>query len=207
MKKLNPIEQSEYIEKQFRKYVKSTFQIEDKIYEKEFEEELEKAELCKGPFVSIDLPFEKGHSIKELVEQGKISKEFLKLSKIDMNQKLYEHQEKSLEIIGKGHNAVITTGTGSGKTESFLYPILNHILKEIENGQGGPGIRALFLYPMNALVNDQIERVREILSNYPQITYGCFTGETLEKDSANLREKLSRKYETTIPDNEIVTRE
>ena len=207
MKKLNPIEQSEYIEKQFRKYVKSTFQIEDKIYEKEFKEELEKAELCKGPFVSIDLPFEKGHSIKELVEQGKISKEFLKLSKIDMNQKLYEHQEKSLEIIGKGHNAVITTGTGSGKTESFLYPILNHILKEIENGQGGPGIRALFLYPMNALVNDQIERVREILSNYPQITYGCFTGETLEKDSANLREKLSRKYETTIPDNEIVTRE
>ena len=64
MKKLNPIEQSEYIEKQFRKYVKSTFQIEDKIYEKEFEEEIEKAELCKGPFVSIDLPFENGHSIK-----------------------------------------------------------------------------------------------------------------------------------------------
>lgn len=207
MKKLNPIEQSEYIEKEFREYVKSTFQIEDDIYEKEFKSELEKAELCKGPFVSVELPFEKGHSMKELVNEGKVSKEFLKLSKINMDQRLYQHQEKSLEVIGKGHNAVITTGTGSGKTESFLYPILNHILKEIEEGEGGPGIRALFLYPMNALVNDQIERVREILSNYPQITFGCFTGETLEKDSTDLRKKLSKKYETIIPDNEIVTRE
>jgi superfamily II DNA/RNA helicase/ribosomal protein L37AE/L43A len=207
LKKLNPIEQSEYIEKEFREYVKSTFQIEDDIYEKEFQKELERAELCKGPFLSSELPFEKGHSINELVDEGKISKEFLKLSKINMDQKLYQHQEKALEIIGQGHNAVITTGTGSGKTESFLYPILNHILKEIEEGKGGPGIRALFLYPMNALVNDQIERVREILSNYPQITYGCFTGETLEKGNENLREKLSAKYETEIPENEIVTRE
>lgn len=207
MKKLNPIEQSEYIEEEFREYVKSTFQIEDDVYEKEFKNELKKAELCKGPFVSVELPFEKGHSINELINEGKISKEFLKLSKINMDQKLYQHQEKSLEVIGQGHNAVITTGTGSGKTESFLYPILNHILKEVENGNGGPGIRALFLYPMNALVNDQIERVREILSNYPQITYGCFTGETIEKDSKGLREKLSKKYETIIPDNEIVTRE
>ena len=207
MKKLNPIEQSEYIEKEFREYVKSTFQIEDEIYEKEFKKELERAELCKGPFLSSELPFEKGHSINELVNEGKISKEFLKLSKINMGQKLYQHQEKALEIIGQGHNAVITTGTGSGKTESFLYPILNHILKEIEEGKGGPGIRALFLYPMNALVNDQIERVREILSNYPQITYGCFTGETLEKGSENLRQKLSAKYEIEIPENEIVTRE
>ena len=142
MKKLNPIEQSEYIEKEFREYVKSTFQIEDDIYEKEFQKELERAELCKGPFLSSELPFEKGHSINELVDEGKISKEFLKLSKINMDQKLYQHQEKALEIIGQGHNAVITTGTGSGKTESFLYPILNHILKEIEEGKGGPGIRA-----------------------------------------------------------------
>lgn len=61
MKKLNPIEQSEYIEKEFREYVKSTFQIEDEIYEKEFKKELERAELCKGPFLSSELPFEKGH--------------------------------------------------------------------------------------------------------------------------------------------------
>lgn len=204
---MNPIEQSKYIEKEFRKYVRSTFQIEDEDYLKCFREELKKSEICKGPFISSEYPFEKGHSIRELVEQGKVSKEFLKLSKINFDQTLYNHQEKALEVVGKGHNAVITTGTGSGKTESFLYPILNHIMKKIENNEGGPGITALFLYPMNALVNDQMQRVREILSNYPQITFGFFTGETVEENSTKLRNSLAAEYGMQIPDNELVSRE
>lgn len=204
---MNPIEQSKYIEKEFRKYVKSTFQIEDEEYKKCFYDELKKAEICKGPFISSEYPFAKGHTIRELVEDGKINKEFLKLSTIDFDRTLYYHQEKALEIIGKGHNAVITTGTGSGKTESFLYPIINQILNNNSNGNGGPGITALFLYPMNALVNDQIERVREILKNYPQITYGFFTGETIEENSKTLRKKMSEEYRTEIPENELLSRE
>ena len=204
---MNPIEQSKYIEKEFRKYVKSTFQIEDEEYKKCFYDELKKAEICKGPFISSEYPFAKGHTIRELVEDGKINKEFLKLSSIDFDRTLYYHQEKALEIIGKGHNAVITTGTGSGKTESFLYPIINQILNNNSNGNGGPGITALFLYPMNALVNDQIERVREILKNYPQITYGFFTGETIEENSKTLRKKMSEEYRTEIPENELLSRE
>ncbi len=207
MKKMNPIEQSSYIENKFREYIQSTFQIEDEIYEREFKEELKKAEICKGPFISTTLPFKRGHSIRELIEQGLINKNFLKLSDIDFDRKLYLHQEKTLELIEKGHNAVITTGTGSGKTESFLYPILNHILKEIDNGKGGSGIVSLFLYPMNALVNDQIDRVRNILKEYPEITFGFFTGETEEKDVPNLRERLSEKYGIKVPQNEIVSRE
>ena len=68
MEKMNPIEQSQYIEKKFRKYVKSTFQIQDDAYQKEFNDELNKAELCKGPFISSELPFEKGHSIREFIQ-------------------------------------------------------------------------------------------------------------------------------------------
>lgn len=99
MKKINPIEQSGYIENEFRDYVKSTFQIQDEVYQKEFNEELKKAKLCKGPFISSELPFVKGHSIRELVQEGKVSTEFLKLSEIDFDQKLYYHQEKSMELI------------------------------------------------------------------------------------------------------------
>lgn len=81
-----------------------------------------------------------------------------------------------------GHNAVITTGTGSGKTESFLLPILNELTNDIEIGNQEIGIRAIFLYPMNALLNDQIERVRKILADFPDITYG-FLQVTLKKPS------------------------
>lgn len=207
MNKLNPIEQSKYIESKFREYIKSTFQIEDEIYENEFKKELDKAEICRGPFISTLLPFSKGHSLNELVKEGVICGDFLKLSNIDFNRNLYVHQERALKLIDEGHNAVITTGTGSGKTECFLYPILNHILKENKAGNGGKGIVALFLYPMNALVNDQMDRIRDVLRDYPDITFGFFTGDTVEKNSKDLREKLSEKYETIIPQNEIVSRE
>ncbi len=86
--------------------------------------------------------------------------------------KLYYHQEEAINKISSGHNVVITTGTGSGKTECFLYPILNSIAREIEEGKNEIGIRALFLYPMNALVNDQIDRIRKVLCSYPDIKYG-----------------------------------
>lgn len=206
---MNPIEQSKYIEKEFRKYVKSTFQIEDEEYKKCFYEELKKAEICKGPFISLDFPFEKGHSVRELVKMKKLNENFLKFSDIDFDRTLYYHQEKALEVIAKGHNTVITTGTGSGKTESFLYPILNQILNNNANGNSGAGITALFLYPMNALVNDQIERVRKILKNYPQITYGFFTGETDKSDTSPeiIRKKISEEYGEKIPENELVSRE
>ena len=101
----------------------------------------------------------------------------------------------------------ITTGTGSGKTESFLYPILNDLLFDVEKGNKEVGVRAIFLYPMNALVNDQIDRVRKILMHCPEITFGFFTGDTPEKSTANTRKKLGEENDIVIPDNELVSRE
>ena len=80
--------------------------------------------------------------------------------------KIYLHQERAIRQIGDGRGAIVTTGTGSGKTECFLYPILNDLLYDIENGIDDVGVRAIFLYPMNALVNDQMDRVRKILKNF-----------------------------------------
>ena len=207
MKKLNPIEQTNYIEKEYKKYIYSTFQIKDKIYNKLFREKLKNEEIVKGPFLNIDLPFEKGKTLKELVEEGIVNKNFLKLSDINEERPLYKHQEEALRIIMDNRNAVVTTGTGSGKTECFLYPILNTILNQIQNGQGGPGIRAMFLYPMNALVNDQMQRIRKILANYPQITFGSFTGETPEEVTSSIRSKILKESEVGILPNEILSRE
>ena len=207
MGKLNSIEQSRYINNRYKEYLRSSFQFGNGKLQNLFEEQLEKESLFKGPYVDLNLPFKRGKNLVELIEEGALSKSFHKLGDINFTRPLYSHQEESIFRIGKGHSVIITTGTGSGKTESFLYPILNDLLSDVEKGNHDMGIRAIFLYPMNALVNDQMERVRKILQNCPDITYGFFTGETPETVSQNFRNKYADENDTFIPDNEILSRE
>ena len=77
---------------------------------------------------------------------------------------LYSHQLKALETIaGKRAHAIVATGTGSGKTECFLLPLLHELLSENDETRCHTGIRAILLYPMNALVEDQMARLRRLL--------------------------------------------
>jgi ATP-dependent helicase YprA (DUF1998 family) len=76
---------------------------------------------------------------------------------------------------------LVTTGTGSGKTEAFLYPILEHVLRERRAGRAG--LKALLLYPMNALANDQAGRLAALISGNESlrgITAGLYTGQQVE---------------------------
>lgn len=207
MKKLNPIERSIYIDKEYKEYLRSSFEFGKSDLQKLFEQQLNKEKLFKGPYVDMSFPFQRGHNLDYLIDNGVICKSFKKLNDIDFSRPLYSHQEEAIKLIKKGRSAIITTGTGSGKTECFLYPILNELLSDVEKGNREVGIRAIFLYPMNALVNDQIDRIRNILRNCPEITFGFFTGETPESASANYRTKLGDENNTIIPDNELVSRE
>ena len=81
----------------------------------------------------------------------------------------YVHQVRALEsFLGRGEDLVVATGTGSGKTESFLMPILGQLAIEgatMPAASRRPGVRALLLYPMNALVADQLARVRKLFGD------------------------------------------
>ena len=188
MRKNNPLERSQLIETEFRDYLKATLEINNPELNQLFNEKLNKTELFKGPYISFAKPFVTRQTINEAIECGLLSKEFRNLQSIGHDFKLYEHQYQAIYQVNNNQSVVVTTGTGSGKTESFLFPILNDILKDIEDGKDYKGIRAVFLYPINALVNDQIERLRLILKKYPQITFGSYTGETPENQI-----KLSQK--------------
>lgn len=105
----------------------------------------------------------------------------------------YVHQCRALEsFIGEGRDLIVATGTGSGKTESFLMPILASMRLEAThrpNTWRQPAMRALLLYPMNALVNDQLARLRRVFGN-PMVsdalrgghlrraTFGMYTSRT-----------------------------
>lgn len=207
MSKRNPIERSQYINSQYKEYLRSSFEFKTPKLQKLFEQQLEVEDLFKGPYVDLNLPFKRGMSLDEMIADGAVCKSFRRLGDMNFERPLYSHQEESIRRICSGRSAIITTGTGSGKTESFLYPILNELMSDVEKGNMEVGVRAIFLYPMNALVNDQIDRVRKILTQCPEITYGFFTGETKESVPKNYREKYGAENNTFIPENELVSRE
>lgn len=80
----------------------------------------------------------------------------------------FSHQVDALEEFFKGRDLFIATGTGSGKTECFMWPIISSICDEVykrKDSWKNRGVRALFLYPMNALVSDQVGRLRRIIGD------------------------------------------
>ncbi|MCX5529775.1 DEAD/DEAH box helicase [Streptomyces sp. NBC_00006] len=91
----------------------------------------------------------------------------------------YAHQAKAFARLTSrnGHTpqpTLVTTGTGSGKTESFLYPVLDHCARE--RAAGNNGVKAVFLYPMNALATDQAGRINELLTDYDAELSGVRAG-------------------------------
>ena len=96
----------------------------------------------------------------------------------------YQHQAASFERLSSadGHTpqpTLVTTGTGSGKTECFLHPVLDHCARQRLAGR--PGIKALILYPMNALASDQAGRIAKLIDNEPQLAglrAGIYVGES-----------------------------
>ena len=107
----------QYINKRYNEYLRSSFQFGDDQLQKLFQEQLEKEVLFRGPYVDLNLPFKRGKSIQELIDEGVVSSLFHKLNDINYERPLYAHQEEAIRHIGSGRGAIVTTGTGSGKTE------------------------------------------------------------------------------------------
>ena len=205
----NPIFAAESIKNSYHEYVKSTFYIRDESFRRIFEDILDQYSFSKGPYIEATGTFKKGESIRNLVREGLLSEEFSKLLTKDKKQyerALFIHQEKAIRNALENKNMIITSGTGSGKTECYLYPLLNLLFRENEKGCLKKGVYALLLYPMNALANDQMKRLRKILEYYPDITFGGYTGETKETEKAARSHYLDLYGEEPHP-NELISRE
>lgn len=203
----SPVEASEHIRKKYIRYLHTIFSLENDMYNKQLQDLLVKPNsLVAGPYLDVSDSFKKGLSIEDLIKEGLIIHGFQRI-KIPLTRPLYKHQEIAIRKAISGKNLIVSTGTGSGKTESFMIPILNHIICEHEQGKLDTGVRALLIYPMNALANDQIERLRELLAEYPEITYGSYTGQTKSRYSDALVDyKQLNEGRSPLP-NELISRE
>ena len=100
--------------------------------------------------------------------------EFLRLMSADgrgVFESPYSHQINALESFWEGNDTLISTGTGSGKTECFMWPMVSKLAHEAHeniNSWSTRAIRTLILYPMNALVSDQLSRMRKMLGGRPK---------------------------------------
>lgn len=203
---INPIEASEHILEKYLRYIDTTFFIKNKYYREQFKHLLDdKQYFAKGPYLDVTDSFEKGKSIEQLIDEGIVSKEFraLRTKKLPLDRLLHKHQEEAFRKASEGKNLVVSTGTGSGKTESFLLPIMNHLMQEKEKGHLCDGVRALIIYPMNALANDQLKRLREVFANYSSITFGAYTGETAKEYSEGLAKFKELNHTEPLPNERI----
>lgn len=137
--------------------------------------------LYRGPFVSLDLPF------KASAQSGS------GFSKVPLKHRPHAHQELAFRRIFAGQNTIVATGTGSGKTECFAIPILAHCAERLSER----GIKAIILYPMNALAADQALRLAQLVHGNDtlrgQLNIGMFVG---EQESAP---------HTTMGENHVIT--
>ena len=126
-----PTESSEKIVDFYRGYLTTTFSTNNEKYNRQLQDALsqEKA-IADGPYISMTDPYEKGNNLVSLVEEGIVSSDILEMKSFHPQRALYRHQEEAVRKASNGKNLIVTTGTGSGKTESFLIPLINYLLKE-----------------------------------------------------------------------------
>lgn len=205
--KFAPVTASKNIVDKYKRYLNTIFSISDKIYSEQFKKLLaDQKTYAAGPYLDVTDSFIKSDNIEGLIANNILQSCF---SRINMSQSrpLYKHQMTAIEKVTNGDNIVVSTGTGSGKTESFLIPIFNHLLREVESGCLDSGVRALIIYPMNALANDQIERLRDLLKALPEITYGSYTGQTKNTYKDALVDYKNLNNGQLPPLNELISRE
>lgn len=199
----------------FIDYIKATYHIADEAIIKQRDKILNTVgNVFQKSFIESTPQYEVGEKIENMGDLSQELRELLlSLSISDEENKkiifnpLYSHQSKSIkEVIVNRKNVVIMTGTGSGKTESFLIPLLSKLFNECFNKPSEfrkPAVRSMILYPMNALVNDQLGRLRLIfgdkrlkkkfieLSNRP-LKFGRYTGRTLYPGIRNKKKEENR---------------
>lgn len=136
------------------------------------------------------MSYQQGRSISELVSGGLLHPDCGRLFVFGEEKKplvLYTHQQEAITYVNEHKNYVVTTGTGSGKSLTFIIPIINEVLRSREKAEPRR-TRAVIIYPMNALANSQAQEFEKFLSNAEDldIRVGGYTGQESQEERKKL---------------------
>jgi ATP-dependent helicase YprA (DUF1998 family)/very-short-patch-repair endonuclease len=173
----------------YSKYVESFLKIKDDKVRNHVSQQIFEGALWPDPLIQLNPSYAPGKLISDLVSENVLTQEADKVFRKGKDKgqgeiiRLYKHQEEAIITAKKGSNYVLTTGTGSGKSLSYIIPIVDYVLR---NGSG-KGTKAIIIYPMNALANSQHGELEKFLclgypDGEPPVTFRRYTGQESEKD-------------------------
>ncbi|BAU65865.1 hypothetical protein STA3757_32600 [Stanieria sp. NIES-3757] len=145
----------------YRNYLESFLEIRDRHIADFVKQELDKGYLWSDPLVQINPAYKQGAAINALIDEGILHSD---CKKYFPGFRFYYHQEQAFRCAKRNEPYVVTTGTGSGKSLSYVVPIINDLLQNPQL----KGIRAILVYPMNALINSQEEEINKFLTKYKE---------------------------------------
>ena len=135
---MDPIKVADDLRQTYLRYLETSFHLKDRELRDQFSTLLRSQSLpplVRDPILEVTPSFMIGGSLSSLIKEEVLTEELSKISPSLLERDLYKHQEIALrKAIVDRRNMIIATGTGSGKTECFLYPIINHLLIEREKG-------------------------------------------------------------------------
>jgi superfamily II DNA/RNA helicase len=167
---------------QYKSFLESFIRIKNTAIREQVENAMKEGKLLPEPLLQFNPAYENGGSIEDLCHQNILEP---RLADILTGYTLYRHQLEAINLGSAGKDFVVTSGTGSGKSLTYIATIFNHILR---NPKDSKGVRAIIVYPMNALINSQEEEFAKYEKQYEQkhgqgsfpISFAKYTGQEKE---------------------------
>ena len=214
---INPFRIHQFLLDNYIRYVRTGIPIRNIGIEQERDALIRKdGVLMQPPIIEFVRKYDGKQALSEVCEELNLDKSlstFINYGLFDSKQEserhLYQHQIDAMKtVIQEKKNIVVTTGTGSGKTECFLLPVLTKLYCERLNDSNAiPAMRTLILYPLNALAEDQLVRMRKALDDSESvhpilkekgfkrpITFGRYTGKTPHKNDQGAFTQLQLQW-------------
>jgi very-short-patch-repair endonuclease len=165
----------------YKSFVRGFLNIHDPEILAKVQNEVDNGLMWPEPWLALNPAFEPGGSVGELVDRGLLHPDSQEIFRSRMSADgpgqeitFHRHQVDALEIAARRESYVLTTGTGSGKSMAYIVPIVDRVLRE----GSGRGVRAVIVYPMNALANSQRGELEKFLGkDKPKVTFERYTGQ------------------------------
>jgi superfamily II DNA/RNA helicase/very-short-patch-repair endonuclease len=178
----------------YKAFTSGFLQVRDLRIREYVERALERGLQWPDPWLALNPTFEPGGTIDQIVDEGLLHATCRQIFRIKRDQQdsvgetmtLHRHQREAIETAQSRKSYVLTTGTGSGKSLAYITPIVDRVLRE----GSGRGVKAIVVYPMNALANSQRGELQKFLEygfpmGKPPVTFARYTGQ--EKDEEKKR--------------------